>query len=334
MRGIIVGPKVRKTGPRAIEVVGGVDPVGLRRAALYWDQIARAQSRIFSIGLQPDEVELKSANVLTEHYAPIRQVETEQAIYETPSRVFAVLNAQEAGQWSLAVSSPDQPLPSDLGVQRRVIEVELYQALPVPAADVPIHDILQFRSKRKDELGAFRLSMDALYQKVLASPDGARAMDSAITEVKRSLDNIHRVLDETRMSRAVSSLKASVSVHDTKGLMALAHHPLAFALGLASAAASSIKITTAIAAAFKDPIRGLGDYAYVGYSVRDLASERPSLRLDEATPQRPRRGVQIQSVGVSNAPRTEPGRNDPCYCHSGRKYKKCHGLPASLRPPL
>ncbi len=132
MRGIIVGPKVRKTGPRAIEVVGGVDPVGLRRAALYWDQIARAQSRIFSIGLQPDEVELRSANVLTEHYAPIRQVETEQAIYETPSRVFAVLNAQEAGQWSLAVSSPDQPLPSDLGVQRRVIEVELYQALPHP----------------------------------------------------------------------------------------------------------------------------------------------------------------------------------------------------------
>jgi uncharacterized protein len=20
-----------------------------------------------------------------------------------------------------------------------------------------------------------------------------------------------------------------------------------------------------------------------------------------------------------------PGRNDPCYCGSGKKYKKCHG---------
>jgi len=21
----------------------------------------------------------------------------------------------------------------------------------------------------------------------------------------------------------------------------------------------------------------------------------------------------------------EPGRNDPCHCGSGKKYKKCHG---------
>lgn len=24
-------------------------------------------------------------------------------------------------------------------------------------------------------------------------------------------------------------------------------------------------------------------------------------------------------------PSKKPGRNDPCYCGSGRKYKKCHG---------
>jgi len=26
---------------------------------------------------------------------------------------------------------------------------------------------------------------------------------------------------------------------------------------------------------------------------------------------------------VRKAP--EPGRNDPCFCGSGKKYKKCHG---------
>jgi preprotein translocase subunit SecA len=26
-----------------------------------------------------------------------------------------------------------------------------------------------------------------------------------------------------------------------------------------------------------------------------------------------------------STPRNEPGRNDPCYCGSGKKYKKCHG---------
>ena len=33
------------------------------------------------------------------------------------------------------------------------------------------------------------------------------------------------------------------------------------------------------------------------------------------------------SGGGAVAPETgdRPGRNDPCYCGSGKKYKKCHG---------
>jgi uncharacterized protein YecA (UPF0149 family) len=26
-----------------------------------------------------------------------------------------------------------------------------------------------------------------------------------------------------------------------------------------------------------------------------------------------------------DAPLPKPGRNDPCWCGSGKKYKKCHG---------
>ncbi len=43
-------------------------------------------------------------------------------------------------------------------------------------------------------------------------------------------------------------------------------------------------------------------------------------------------GAQPQSIGGNDAPiktvrREEPkiGRNDPCWCGSGKKYKKCHG---------
>jgi preprotein translocase subunit SecA len=47
-------------------------------------------------------------------------------------------------------------------------------------------------------------------------------------------------------------------------------------------------------------------------------------------------GVQAQGDGGSEAPRpmrrTEPkvGRNDPCPCGSGKKYKKCHGAQATV----
>ena len=35
------------------------------------------------------------------------------------------------------------------------------------------------------------------------------------------------------------------------------------------------------------------------------------------------RGEERQKAPVSVA--KEPGRNDPCPCGSGKKYKKCHG---------
>ncbi len=39
----------------------------------------------------------------------------------------------------------------------------------------------------------------------------------------------------------------------------------------------------------------------------------------------------VQDAAAPSWPR--PGRNDPCPCASGRKYKKCHGAPPTLRPP-
>jgi uncharacterized protein YecA (UPF0149 family) len=30
-------------------------------------------------------------------------------------------------------------------------------------------------------------------------------------------------------------------------------------------------------------------------------------------------------VQQRHADANEPGRNDPCWCGSGKKYKKCHG---------
>ena len=31
----------------------------------------------------------------------------------------------------------------------------------------------------------------------------------------------------------------------------------------------------------------------------------------------------------------KPGRNDPCWCGSGRKFKRCHGWqPAKPTPPV
>ena len=40
------------------------------------------------------------------------------------------------------------------------------------------------------------------------------------------------------------------------------------------------------------------------------------------------RGGQAAVPAVKNAAGQKIGRNDPCFCGSGKKYKRCHGLAA------
>jgi preprotein translocase subunit SecA len=53
------------------------------------------------------------------------------------------------------------------------------------------------------------------------------------------------------------------------------------------------------------------------YAAADTGSYN---RPEEAMPMAPE-PVQQQPVRVDKT----PGRNDPCFCGSGKKYKLCHG---------
>jgi preprotein translocase subunit SecA len=65
----------------------------------------------------------------------------------------------------------------------------------------------------------------------------------------------------------------------------------------------------------EDPVQGAS-------SLRQTAAQMPLEELDAGAP------VAEPVEEVVNTPvRVEktPGRNDPCYCGSGKKYKLCHG---------
>jgi hypothetical protein len=51
---------------------------------------------------------------------------------------------------------------------------------------------------------------------------------------------------------------------------------------------------------------------------------QPEARLEQLTHNAPRAGTLAQAL-QSIGKRRKLGRNDPCFCGSGRKYKKCHG---------
>ncbi len=65
----------------------------------------------------------------------------------------------------------------------------------------------------------------------------------------------------------------------------------------------------------EDPVQGSGSFSAAAASapIEELGGEAPPDIVEEARPQQP---VVKEKL---------PGRNEPCYCGSGKKFKQCHG---------
>jgi preprotein translocase subunit SecA len=79
------------------------------------------------------------------------------------------------------------------------------------------------------------------------------------------------------------------------------------------------------------------DYARYVLNVQEVAApvEAPDLemattnteRVEEAADATLAKVLSGNSRTVTKSPKDKIGRNDPCYCGSGKKYKQCHGRP-------
>jgi hypothetical protein len=123
--------------------------------------------------------------------------------------VFDVREGQEAGRWSLASSmernlSNATALPSaGIKAEGRALLVRLNAAIPVPTAEVPIHEILEFKDRRKAELLALRAHMDTIYEAILNSPDRPLAQQRELAKFEKA------VADHLKVSReSFASLRA------------------------------------------------------------------------------------------------------------------------------
>lgn len=123
--------------------------------------------------------------------------------------VFDVREGQEAGRWALASSmerdlSNVTALPNaGIKAEGRALLVRLNAAIPVPTAEVPIHEILEFKDRRKAELLALRAHIDSIYEAVLGSPDRPLAQQREVAKFEQA------VTDHLKVSReSFASLRA------------------------------------------------------------------------------------------------------------------------------
>lgn len=189
----------------------------LRQFCLFWDRLDYPCHDFNEVVSDPDLSFLIASGVLertTFAYqfppslagSPIDQGD----IIQGPAEVFAVAEGREPGQWSLARGLDGATFATDDLAWGRGLLFELHNAIPVPAADVPLADVLDFKAKRSDELQALRQELGAIYQLVLDAPDAAHAYRHHLDRLDKALADAVKVSRESKFPIQLSNLQAKL----------------------------------------------------------------------------------------------------------------------------
>jgi len=208
-RGIIVSCPIEVEGDQITVIKNRLDQQDLRTALLFWDRIDWPVNN--AINIVDHSVEyLVSEGVIVRSMVTcdLTQI-TGIAFAQSSADLFNAREKQSPGQWALSqgtnsISVSDTLLPSN----GRGLWCELVKAIPVPHADVAYSDVLEFRSRRRDELLNLRNEIDQLYQEILVAPDRPLAETSAFSRIDKATKALREVTAETGFQAVWTSLKS------------------------------------------------------------------------------------------------------------------------------
>ena len=239
-RGIIVSSPMRIDGTHIQLTGGGLDPQELRFALLFWDELVWPQNNIFQSGPidQPDIVFLEESKVLTRPRQEFRGGDFATLQAQTMLSKFAELENKEPGKWSIAQGERAFNLVNTEEVPGALLE--LIRAVPIPQADVPLNEILEFKRRRRDELLQFRAHLDSLAKQIAQSDAPAEVLAKHLAEIDRACSDLMSVGRDWQFPVQLSSFKASLNIDPTKLAMSTSSVYLgATYLGLPLAAAAA-----------------------------------------------------------------------------------------------
>jgi hypothetical protein len=258
---------------------GPIDEISIRQYLLYWDKIDWPDNNIMSFGGEtPELLYLQEIDVLNRTRVQFSSFSGNAgySLLLMQEAALQVRNQQEPGCWALAQSRSSLLLPKEKSEEARTIEVELYNAIPVPLGVVPLEDILEFKERRKDELLHFRSAMDELYDEVINSNDILRSKVRVIDRIDQNVAELNTVFNETWKEKLLSTVKVELNIPNL-ATTAVAGAGVSVVFGFSAAAgaaigavAAALKMDFSHAQRAKNLPRELKDYAYLHYIEKEL----------------------------------------------------------------
>jgi hypothetical protein len=214
-RNLVVSSQVVSPYPDHIyfDQPGSLNPQQLRFWLLFWDKLDFPANDLISFSLDAEGQFLQSAGVLNRTTVPtvntgLGSVDPAADYVRTHIAAFRLLDEKEPGVWSLATGKDAISFPNeDLEVDRGLV-VSLHRAMPIPDKDVPLQDVLEFRTKRHDELIALRHHLEEIYQRILTAGDGELAINTELERLQLAISDHIKASRETGFKFRLADFEA------------------------------------------------------------------------------------------------------------------------------
>lgn len=220
-RGLIVSPPIEIDGSRLFAKSANLDSQELRFALLFWDELVWPSSRAIYFGSGPDEQFLENAKILTRPDYTYNG-DGAQGILKGQIQAFKDRDLAEPGTWALSQGENSLLYQGGLVQEEQGALLELHRAIPVPTADVPLAEILEFKHRRGDELILLRQHLDSFVSEIQGSEEKTVALEKRIAEIDAACADLLKVGKEWQFPVYLSNIKASFSLSPSKFLPAVA----------------------------------------------------------------------------------------------------------------
>ena len=210
-RGVVVNPHV---GMALVDGGGFYSEYNLSKQEmmyllLYFDKIAVARPNLLYEVPVCDESELETLGYLLRPEVKVgrspqkgqsnRISGTEMVYKQLRGQALALRHLSKTDnehQWGIHQFGGNVQLPDIYLKNQESIRVEITNCLPSPAIDTPYEVILDFKTRRSDELSELQKEVDNFYYRVINASDSESELTSVINEMNKLIDNLQQVANE------------------------------------------------------------------------------------------------------------------------------------------
>ncbi|NJB84243.1 DUF6236 family protein [Wenyingzhuangia aestuarii] len=226
-RGIIItGKSFLTENKTSLNFSGGISDQALRRYLVYWDEIHYVDPSLFGgikntdpkYKLLFDEKILKNIIInfpdKLDLFSPLGMASRELAQMDYYKNIN---KSNKEMLFSIAQSGNILNLPSDTSEKINTLELSIENYLPIPI-NCELDKILEFKEKRNTELFAFRDRINDLKISLKNENFSKEELIKLKEKIHRNLLDIHRVMDENKFQKSLSTMKTYLNLGDSKAI--------------------------------------------------------------------------------------------------------------------